>query len=536
MSRAEWLAARALLASRRLRRFVPIAVGAFALVFVVVYAVRGPLANRAAARQRAAGRAMATGRDTLPLVSALVATQEELSVRDSMLRALQFRAEVRAANPALSPQTQRSRDSLRALLSQLDGALDRAAKAPLPASYRALANSRAMRTTGGVTALVDTLDLLDRTRLTLDPVAAPQREFAQLSQRANAVGASLQELGQLRRAALVREVSFLEAAMPIPGHDGARAVDTALARATRDSIRRMVSRADALLREARQWHTDLDHRADSAAQARAARILGASPLAAAFAALVIVLVLSFTGAVVTESRLPRIAHAREVERITGIPVLGTATASQLPSEGRARLRPATGIDPFRMVYLALTASGTRERTACVTGDHPESVATVVGRLAVSAASDEHATLAVDLAPGVPSAARHFGDRNEPGFSEAIAAVRLWREVARPVGASEGLGLDLVPPGAPRPDTSEAVHAASNRDEFLLFLAEYDFTVLAAPTPAAVEMTVALCGHPPTIYVARVNETPLDVLMSDITALRKSGITPYGVLLIDTRSK
>jgi hypothetical protein len=532
MSRAEWLAARALLATRRLRRFVPATIATFALVFATVYVVRGPWALRDAERQRAATRAMARGRDTLPLTAGLREAQQDLAVRDSVLRMLQLHGASRAVTPLLSPETQRLRDSLRTVLTQLDGALTRAAKAPLPASYRALANTKAIRSIGVVALLIDTLDLLDRTRLTLDPGAAPQSEFAQLSQRANAIGSTLQALGAARRAAMVRQVAGLEMADTVEGRSASLAAHTIVARTARDSARVTVLRADSLLRDARQWHADLAQRADSAARARAARMLGASPVAAALAALVIVLVLSFTLAVASESRLPRIAHGREVERITGVPVLGTATAAHLPGEGRARLRPALGVDPFRMVYLALTASGTHERTACVTGDDPASVAIVAGRLAVSAASDEHATLAVDLAPGMPSAVLYFGERHEPGFSEAIAAVRLWREVARPVGASEGLGLDIVPPGAPRSDTVEAVHAPSNREEFHLFLAEYDFTVIAAPTPASVGTAALLCNRPATIYVARTGETPLETLVADINALKASTVMLHGVLLID----
>ena len=57
---------------------------------------------------------------------------------------------------------------------------------------------------------LDTLDAPDRARLTLGPVAAPQREVAQLTQQANAVGCTLQELGQTRQAALVRQIATLE--------------------------------------------------------------------------------------------------------------------------------------------------------------------------------------------------------------------------------------------------------------------------------------------------------------------------------------
>lgn len=529
-SRAEWLAARALLASERLRPFVPFVVGAGALVFAMVYAVRGPLADEAAARQRTSGRALAASRDTLPMIAELRASTAVLEQRDSTLRLLQFRAEAQAAAPVLTAEQARQRDSLRTLITQLDGALDRAAKAPLPASYRLLATTKAMRTVPGVPALVDTLDLLDRARRALDPVAAPQREFAQLSQRANAIGSTLQQLAQTQRRAIVRQVATLESAVranqPLPAGP-----DTTAAIAARDSARWRVWYAESLLRDTRQWHARVAASTDSVAQAHAARILGASPGAAALAALVIAAVVSFTLAVLAEVRAPTIAHAREAERLTGVPVLASAKGFIPPREGRDRLQPGTGVDPFRMVYLALTASGTKERVVCVTGDDTPLVVAVAARLAVSAAADERATVLIDLAPGVAGASAYFGWREEPGFTEAIAAVRLWREVARPVGVTEGISLDVIPSGMRRQDTNESVASESSRTEFTRFIEEYDFTVLVAPTATAVRVARDICSSPPTITVARTAKTRLTELAKAMQTLDDDAVTIHGIILI-----
>lgn len=532
--RADWFAARALLASRRLRPFVPLGLLLFALVFGMVWAIRGVLTGRAVATQRAARRAEIALHDTLPFVAAARAAHARLTASDSAFQAFLFRMEERAATPALSPDSQRVRDSLRVLLVQLDGALGRTIKAPLAASFRALANTRAVRTMSGVPALVDTLDLLDRTRLALDPVEAPQREFAVLSQRAIAIGGTLQEIGQARRAAMVREISTLEGGAPAFSRNVRFAADSIGIRLARDSARAIVVTADARLREAREWHDTERARADSAVNARSAQVLGDSPAALAVSMLLVAGVLIFTVAVTAEARHPTIAHAREVERIVEVPVLGTAHPRHLPSEGRARLRLSPGIDPFRMVYLALTASGTRERTVCITGDDQAVVAAVAGRLAVSAAADTRATLVVDAAPGSPSVTRYFDERHEPGFSEAIAAIRLWREVARPVGASEGLGLDVVPSGAWRTDTRESVAMESNRREFHLFSSEYDFTIVAAPNRESLATVVTLCRKPATIYVARVAITPLNTIAEEVQVLQSMELDLHGVLLVDAR--
>jgi Mrp family chromosome partitioning ATPase len=246
-------------------------------------------------------------------------------------------------------------------------------------------------------------------------------------------------------------------------------------------------------------------------------------------------VLVFTLAVSAEARRPTIAHAREAERSTGVPVLAVAEGARFPREGRARLQSGPDTDPIRMVYLALTASGTRERTVCVTGDDPDLVGAVAGRLAVSSAADDRATVLVDLAPGVATATKYFAERSEPGFTEAIAGVRLWREVARPVGASEGLGVDVVPAGARRQDTAESAALAANRDEFQLFASEYDFTVLAAPTDAAVTLAAVLCTRPATVFVARLAVTTLSSLRAKIGLLKQADVELYGMILVDTKA-
>jgi Mrp family chromosome partitioning ATPase len=386
---------------------------------------------------------------------------------------------------------------------------------------------------GDVLDLVDTLDQLDHQRITLDPVETPQREFAQLTQQSNAIGAKLQEIGQAQRAAMLRQISTIEGSVSTrPGNAAFGGAPIAM-RLARDSARTRAASVEALLRDAREWHATMRARADSAERKRLTQVLGASPLAAAIAALVVAGALIFTLAVIAEARRPTVAHAREAERLAGVPVLGTAHPGHLPTEGRARLQLGTGIDPLRMVYLALTASGTRERTVCITGDDPDVIGAVAGRLAVSAAADARATVAVDIASGTPSVARYFGERHEPGFSEAIAAVRLWREVTRSVGASEGLGLDVVPAGARRADTVESVAMASNRSEFTLFTSEYDFTVLAAPTRESLAIVVQLCAKPATVYVARIAKTSLEALAADVRALQGLGIDLHGILLVDS---
>ena len=534
-ARADWFAARALLATRRLRPFAPLGLLVLVLVFAALLAAHRLLTEQSSPA-RVAVRTQGTSRDTIPLITEVQAARARFATRDSAFQALLLLAEADAATPVPAPAALRARDSLRAQLVQLESTLDRAAKAPLVASYRELANMRAVSAIEGVAAYRDTLDRVDRARQALDPAETPQGEYAQLMQRANAIGAALQNIGHAQRALLLRKISTIEGGGVAGAQRTTLIGDTSAARLARDSARGALIDAEGRLRDLKWWHAAEGAREDSVASARTTRVLGVTPVVAAISAMLVAGVLIFTLAVGVEARRPTIAHAREVERVTGVPVLGTAYPAHLPPEGRARLRLGTGIDPFRMVYLALTASGTRSRTVCIAGDDPDAVAAVVGRLAVSAATDERATLAVDLAPGIPSAMRYFGGQHEPGFSEAICAIRLWREVARPVGASEGFGLDIVPAGARRADTGAAVEMSSNRHEFHLFASEYDFTVLAAPTVMSLRTAMTLYDEPATIYVARVAETPLESVVAAVRELQGMPLDLHGVLLVDAHQE
>ncbi|MBM3906892.1 MAG: hypothetical protein FJ363_02315 [Gemmatimonadetes bacterium] len=448
--------------------------------------------------------AIAEASDTVSLLQAQAATQAALLRLDSLARAVNSGG-TPSEDRQLSAADRQERDSLLTDLKALDAALDRAAKSPLDASYRALAKTAALRSLGAVSVLVDTLNLLDEVRRTLDPVAAPQREFAQLSERTTAIGASLQAIGQARRAALTRRLTGLGQAAGTPAD-----ADSARRRTERDSVRAAAAQVDSLLLAARQWHLDQTAAASAASDRRGPSVVALIPV---LGALLLAGALVYTFTLALEAHRPTIAHAREAERVTGLPVLATIRTTQIPREGRARLQSAGGTDPFRMVYLSLTVGEPRVRTVCVTGENPQLVAATAGQLAASAAADERSTLVVDITSGGFTAAQHFGWKDEPGFSEAIAGVRLWREVATPIGASEGRDIDLVAAGASRTDTAEAIAVETNRREFLNFLGEHDFTVLVAATSAAAQLASQLAGAPHTVLVIEAARTRIDRLQA-----------------------
>ena len=116
----------------------------------------------------------------------------------------------------------------------------------------------------------------------------------------------------------------------------------------------------------------------------------------------------------------------------------------------------------------------------MTGDDRAVVATIAGRLALAAAADARATLVVDADAEGSSVAGYYEQRPEPGFSDALAGVRLWRDVTRPVGAGDGLSIDVIAGwrdqdrGA-RPRDAGIRAKRSSRDS----ATEYDFCVIVS---------------------------------------------------------
>jgi Mrp family chromosome partitioning ATPase len=527
--RADWMAARAALAARRLRPLLPLLIAAYGVVFVALLLAGGSLGGRRGAPSDGAKPAVIAEPDTRSIVDEVEMARAAFAQRDSALQRAITELAVRPDSVLPPGPAQQARDSLNLLLTQLDAALDRTVRAPLAASYRALARTTALRSLASARALADSLTLLEDARRALDPVEAPQREFANMIQRVNAVGASLQAIARSRHLTLSHQRDSVISSAMSAAAAGATLPDTGRLRAARDSAARRLSSADSIQATASRVHSVAQ--TDTATHRQWPRMLGVAPGVVALSGLLSLLVLAFTIAVAVEIRTPTLAHAKEAERLSGLPVIATAHTFRVPRDGRARLQPGVGVDPVRMVYLSLTTHGARERMVCVTGDEATQTVVVAGGLAVSAAAEERATLVMDLSPGAPSAAAYFGWRDEPGFTEAIAGVRLWREVARPIGASEGLNLDVVPAGLSRADAEEAENSDAARRAFREFLEEYDFSVLVAPTQRAVIRAHEVGNAKSLIVVARSAHTKHSTFKATIAAIRETDIAIHGIVLL-----
>lgn len=512
-SRPEWLGARAALAGRRSGRFAVGTVATFIVVLVVLFFVpKGGGGSRA-------GAAPAEREDTASLLLRADSAHRAAAHADSEHTATVLASEYLASEPAGLTAVQRTkRDSLQLLATELDALIAGAANAPLPASYRALVAANALHGDTRTARLTDSLNALEKRRAALTPTGGADLPYADLTASVNAVGIAIRDAAVRRRGSLARAMSDLDAA----ANGNAAPIDTAAPRLVRDNARAIASTIDSALSAARRRNAAADQGA-LAAKERANRRI--PPIAMLFVAMVLAVIAGFSFNLSAELSRPTLATPREAERVARAPILAVVReADRAPRVG--------GIDPFRMLYLGLTATGTRTRTVVVSGDDRAVVATVAGRLALAAAADARATLVVDVDAEGSSVAGYYGEHPEPGLSDALAGVRLWREVTRPIGASDGLSIDVVPGGAIRPDEPDRATKKSAREEFARFRAEYDFCVIVAPTQSSLVLVCSLVDKPVTVLCAEVGRTGLSPLQAAAAQLRESGAVLHGLAVWD----
>jgi Mrp family chromosome partitioning ATPase len=512
-SRSEWLGARAALAGQRSGRLAIGAVATFIVVLVVLFFVQN---MRSVPRETGSRVARA---DTATLLLRADSAHRAAAHADSQYNATVLASEYLGGEPTgLTPVQRTKRDSLQLLATELDALISRATNAPLLASYRSLAAASALHGDTRTARLTDSLDVLERRRAALAPTGGTDVPYGELTTKVNEVGVAIREAGMRRRASLARSLSELDGT----ANAAAAPIDTAAPRVARDIARAAAAATDSALSAARSGNAAADQSAVAETVQASRRI---PPVAMLFAAMVLAMIAGFSFNLSAEIRNPTLAAPREAERIARAPILAVARDSD-------RVPRIGGIDPFRMLYLGLTATGTRTRTVAVSGDDRAVVATVAGRLALAAAADARATLVVDVDAEGSSVARYYGERPEPGFSDALAGVRLWREVTRPIGASDGLSIDVTPGGAIRTEQPDVATKESARTEFARFRSEYDFCVIVAPSVASLVLACSLVEKPVTVLCAEIGRTPLAQLQVDAEQVRDAGALLHGLAIWD----
>ena len=526
----EWLAARASLAVQRSARFArawSLVLGPLtAIALVVPFATRGPGAADQVRFERQVAETLRTAQ-RIRRGEGAVAAAESLVALARVTPAASQRATARPAPPTRQPRLG-ERDPAE---DSLDAAIREARRLRTVAAWLRVAEEPPLSGGPRMRALADTLAQLARERDALPTGPQRDQQLAALTQRLGRVGYTILAIADNRLAELAAaggtavavhapaqevRLSDTTAEAGVRVDTAALAATLALARDTLAQARRDHDSLGAVVREAEAALGAVD----------GSRLAAATPALLLALTLIVGLLVRFGIALRGEMRSPTLATAHEAERTSGSPVVAIVREALL--DGPARYRP-TGVDPFRMLYLGLTATGTRARTAIVTGSDPVIIAAVAGRLAIAAAADHRATLVVDLDAAQIALSRTFRERPEPGLTDALAGAFKWREVARPVGSSDGLPITLIPAGTERDDLPHGEELARAREEFTRFRASHELTILVA-SPALLARAFSLVERTPLVHCASTGTSSVEEFARESAQLRLEGYRVHGLVL------
>jgi Mrp family chromosome partitioning ATPase len=426
------------------------------------------------------------------------------------------------------------RDSLAAQIDELDRLLTRAENAPLLGSYRALAEAPSMRDEAQVRQLLDSLTEIERERESYNAVGGVDPVFVALTARANELGRNIQALGVARRSVMQRDLATLSPPSPAATALASRPLpDTMQAIFRRDTARTVAAEvANRLARERAELQA-LDVREE---RARELANVGASPPAMLAAALVFGAMLGFGVALFDEVRRPRVADSYEIERATGVRVLGVIRPLP-PSPERGRraadrngpphLDP--GADGHQLIYLAIATAGTEVVMLTVVGDNPAVSAIVAVNFAAIAAQEARATLLIDTeAEDTVETALRL--RPSPGVLGLIEGKVSWPEAIRPARTGRDRTIDVVSSGHGTLPLDE-LKALLERDIARLSR-RYDALVLvSAPDQVSMGLPTAL-PIPDVVYCARTGQTPVAELKRTLEEIEQAGCRVRGVVLWD----
>lgn len=516
-----WLGARATLAARRSARFSRIWGVSFGTLTLLALVLPMLGSDPAAAARATNGRQAA---DTLRSAQRLRDAGAAVARAESLLVLARVATVPSPAPPVLANRPASGSVLVSATLADLIARIERARSERTASAWIALAEHPAVSTGPRMRSLADSMRAY---------TARPNEPG--LQQRIGRTGVSIVAISQNRRAELEASgVTTVSAPAAAPDRTSAPPVAPAgVAVPDTGALRSALAAARDTLLRVQRTHDSLTAALLTAVPANAPRrgglsLTSASPAIALASFLVIGLLARFGLALSGEIGAPTLADAREAERIVRAPVLATVRDAML--DGPARFQPS-GIDPFRILYLGLTATGTRVRTSIVTGADPVIVAATAARLAIASAADHRQTLIVDLDPLEIPLSRTFRERAEPGTTDILARAFTWREVARPVGSSDGLPITLLPAGTERQDFATGTEMQELMESFGKLRASYELTVVASP-PTQMAVAGMLVEASPVILTAVAGETSLADLEREVTALRAANHRIQGLVLWD----
>jgi len=416
----------------------------------------------------------------------------------------------------------------------LNSLIERADNAPLPSSYRALAQAPTLANDPQVQTLLSSLSEIERERDAFGTVGGVDPVYVALTSRATAVGREIQAIAEGHRAQLRQQLAAIR---PPPPRPVARPrVDTTRFIAQKTAAQRTYADALEALAQMQAANNRIDR---ESARARDLANVGAPPLAMLAAAFVLALTLGFGASLFSELRKPSVADAREAEHVTGVRVLSVIEPQEVPIERSRRQADAFGpplidvvSDSYRRLYLHLAATEANVPIVTVAGDDAAIVATVASNIAAAAAYEARSTLLVDVDSATSTIASIFRIASNPGLSGIISGNSDWASSTVQTTIGRDRTLDVLPSGSRRSGPPDEEAAERIRGDFARMERRYDLIVIAAPAAYLLQKSPSIVPGPDVVLCARVGHTRITRLRESVEGLRDLDLRMHGIVLWD----
>jgi capsular polysaccharide biosynthesis protein len=386
-----------------------------------------------------------------------------------------------------------------------------------------------------VKQLLDSLVEIERERDSYNAVGGVDPVFVALTARANELGHSIEVLADARRDATQRALDALAPPPPAVVAITTEPLPDTMARLkAADTARTVAAEVAERLAQERAELRALDLRE---ARARELANVGASPPAMLAAALVFGAMLGFGAALFDEVRRPRVANAYEIERATGMRVLGVIKPlPRSPERGRRasdREGPPyidPGADGHQLIYLSVATAGANVVMVTVTGDSPAVSAVVAINFAAIAAQEARDTLLVDADAASSAVASALRLPASAGMRGLVDGSVGWPEATRLTRIGRDRTIDVVPSGDGVLPLDGVIDVLQ-RDAVRLTRRYDAIVVVAAPEQVGGGLASTL-PIPDVVYCARAGQTPIAELKKRVEEIARGGGTIRGVVLWD----
>lgn len=534
LPRATYLAARARNAMHRPIFIGAISVGTFvtALVALVVVPQQAQRAAKAIAPKPGEKP------DTVALAQALADANSRVAATDEALSAARVKAAMlsQSAIDTLDPVLTARRDSLDHRLNQLEALLARTETAPLAASYRALGESQELAGHASVKILLDSLSEIEREREASATSGGADPVFVALTARATEIGRAIQTIGVARRDTLRAAITAL-ARPERPSASELAQADTMRRISAHESALAAAATATIQLEAARRRVEELDRRAE---RARAlANPLSAPPYAMLASAIVFGMVLGFGAAFTQELRRPRIADAREAERISGVRVI-SVIRPRPPSPERGRrmadrvapphIDPAN--DAHQLVWLFVAPPASSLLMLTITGESSLIAAIIAANLGALAAEEARNVIVIDTDSQLSPVSAALRSSAKPGLRDILEGRVGWPEATQHATIGRDRVIDVVPSGTGFSTADSARVSDVLRRDAARMARHYDTIVIVASQEATFSGLPGALPMHDVVYCARLGFTRHAELKKAMQSIRLAGGNPLGIVLWD----